>query len=262
MRSIHLGSYGFDCPNPVSSSSARIIVPTQTISSSKSATASPSRSAEPASQPSSKSQSDDGNNNGGLSTTGTIALGVVIPAVSVIVAIIFGIRMWNSGFPLRKRRNSTEMPTSDLGDSNSIPPSDSQQSWKEMPGVSSKPAELNGPWMSRTTTTYSEVPGHSAPLYSPFSGGYANIPPDNSVAISPISSMNSYVPYNISESYGPRHDGIPTVNSQFPFSQSRGTNWGGNGVGQPPTVSVAELPTGSRRTTHNIPELPSHDRNL
>ena len=32
-----------------------------------------------------------------LSTAGEIALGVVIPTIGVIVAIIFGVRMWNRG---------------------------------------------------------------------------------------------------------------------------------------------------------------------
>ena len=45
-----------------------------------------------------------------LSTSGTIAIGVVLPAVSIIIAIIFGIRMWNSGFNSRKANGFTELP--------------------------------------------------------------------------------------------------------------------------------------------------------
>lgn len=245
----------------MSSSTAHIISPTKTISSSQSATASPTQSAQPASQPSSNPKSGNGNNNGGLNTSATIALGVVIPAVSVIVAIIFGVRMWNSGFPRRKRRDSTatEVSMNRLGGNSSIPPTESNTSWNEMPTVISKPAELNEPWTSRTTTTYSEVPDHPAPFYSPITNGYANPPPDNHTAISPISSMNSHIPYNISQSYNPGHDRTPITNSQFPFSQPESTNWAGNRGGQPQMASVAELPTESRQATQNMPELSSHN---
>lgn len=53
--------------------------------------------------------SEGGRTGGGLSTVGTIAIGVVLPAVSIIVAIIFGIRTWNRGFNWRRSKDFVDL---------------------------------------------------------------------------------------------------------------------------------------------------------
>lgn len=53
---------------------------------------------------------DKNDNNGGLSTSATIAIGVVIPALSLIAAIVFGVRLWNSGLHARRNNKFTEIP--------------------------------------------------------------------------------------------------------------------------------------------------------
>ena len=62
---------------------------------------------------------------GGLSTAGTIAIGVVLPAVSIIVAIIFGLRTWNSGFRLRRARDFMDMHLNNRRDHSIMPNSQS-----------------------------------------------------------------------------------------------------------------------------------------
>lgn len=62
---------------------------------------------------------------GGLSTAGTIAIGVVLPAVSVIVAIIFGIRTWNRGFNLRRSNDFVDLKLKNTSGHSATPNSES-----------------------------------------------------------------------------------------------------------------------------------------
>lgn len=105
----HLFSYAVEC-GPDASTSLKDAASSQTISSQTGSSAPiPASTSEAAPPPPEHSAAPGSSNNGGLSTSGTIAIGVVLPAVSIIVAIIFGIRMWNSGFNSRKANGFTEL---------------------------------------------------------------------------------------------------------------------------------------------------------
>ena len=106
----HFYSFAIECGPDASTSSKAETSPKATSSQTGSPASAPVSSSEAASPPPEKSAAPASGNNGGLSTSGTIAIGVVLPAVSIIVAIIFGIRMWNSGFNSRKANGFTEIP--------------------------------------------------------------------------------------------------------------------------------------------------------
>lgn len=106
----HLFSFAVEC-GPDTSTASSATTSSQATSSQKASSVSVSASTpEVTSPPIEQSAAPGPGNNGGLSTSGTIAIGVVLPAVSIIVAIIFGIRMWNSGFNSRKANGFTELP--------------------------------------------------------------------------------------------------------------------------------------------------------
>lgn len=104
----HLFSFAVECGLDASTSSKAAASSQATSSQTGSSASIPTSTSETASPP--PKQSVAPGNNGGLSTSGTIAIGVVLPTVSIIVAIIFGIRMWNSGFNSRKANGFTELP--------------------------------------------------------------------------------------------------------------------------------------------------------
>lgn len=268
-----LRSYGFECQAPVSST-IHFVDPTKLASSSSSSVtlASSSLSSQTAShpslQPSSNTSSGNGNNNGGLSTSGTIALGVVLPTVSIIVAIVFGIRMWNSGFPRRNKRESTEVTMQNLDGNEPALFKENDQSLSTGPGgPNPQPTGLSEPWISRTTTSYSEVPGNESPIYSPITGGYAEMPPDTNQTLSPMSSLRSPSPYNTNRA---SQVGISLNNNQPYYPQASGTADAFANSGNPLAISpiiregrrhtaashnTAELPAESRRNANPIPEL-------
>ncbi len=106
----HLFSFAVEC-GPDASTSSKAAASSQTTSSQTgSPTSIPASTSQAASPPPEQSAAPGSGNNGGLSTSGTIAIGVVLPTASIIVAIIFGIRMWNSGFNSRKANGFTELP--------------------------------------------------------------------------------------------------------------------------------------------------------
>lgn len=105
----HLFSFAVEC-GPDASTSSQAAASSQMTSSQTGSSASIPASTSEAPPPTEKSAAPGSGNNGGLSTSGTIAIGVVLPTVSIIVAIIFGIRMWNSGFSSRKANGFTELP--------------------------------------------------------------------------------------------------------------------------------------------------------
>lgn len=105
-----LFSFAVEC-GPDASTSLTAAASSQTTSSQTGSSASiPASTLEAAQPPPEQSAAPGPGNNGGLSTSGTIAIGVVLPTASIIVAIIFGIRMWNSGFNSRKANGFTELP--------------------------------------------------------------------------------------------------------------------------------------------------------
>lgn len=106
----HLFSFAVEC-GPDASTSLTAAASSQTTSSQAASSAFIPAAASGAAQPPPEQSAAPGSgNNGGLSTSGTIAIGVVLPTASIIVAIIFGIRMWNSGFNSRKANGFTELP--------------------------------------------------------------------------------------------------------------------------------------------------------
>lgn len=106
----HLFSFAVEC-GPDASTSLTAAASSQTTSNQAASSASiPASTSEAAQPPPEPSAAPGSGNNGGLSTGGTIAIGVVLPTASIIVAIIFGIRMWNSGFNSRKANGFTELP--------------------------------------------------------------------------------------------------------------------------------------------------------
>lgn len=286
----HIGSFGIGCPSPTS---ARLVNPTKLQSTSQPSPTTSFKpvsqpSSQPASQPSSQSTSlpasqpsltsgsGGGNsNNGGLSTSGTIAIGVVLPAVSVIVAIIFGVRMWNSGFPHRKGRDLSEVPMGNLGGNGLEPLKDSEQPFNEGPKVLlTDPPVFGEPWKSPTTTAYSQVSVNTVPVYSPISGGYTDMYPHNAEALSPMSSMQTQSPWNLSRAQTPYYDTTTVNNSQAQYPQVGGvTELSARSRQQPSephtyykgdqlpvdSQGFAELPTESRHTARQMPELSSHN---
>lgn len=117
----HLFSFAVECGPDASTSSKATASPQATSSQTASSVSVPASTPEVTSEPAEQSAAPGSGNNGGLGTSGTIAIGVVLPAVSIIVAIIFGIRMWNSGFNSRKANGFTELPM-DIRTGNPPPP--------------------------------------------------------------------------------------------------------------------------------------------
>src|SRR5271163_3505542 len=98
-----VSQYSIDGCNPVSSDSSsspfssRASAPSTSSSTPSTSPSAPSTSS--TSSPSGNSSAGSSNNNGGgggLSVKDQIIIGVILPSISVIVAIIFGIRAWNN----------------------------------------------------------------------------------------------------------------------------------------------------------------------
>lgn len=148
----HFISFAVECGSDASTTSNAAASPQATSSLTASSSSVPASTPEAASPHPEQSAAPGSGSNGGLSTSGTIAIGVVLPAVSIIVAIIFGIRMWNSGFNARKANGFTELPM-DIRNGNPPPPppapplkSDgSFNGFTESGGKSINPFEPDGP---------------------------------------------------------------------------------------------------------------------
>lgn len=120
-NSDHFLSFAVECGSDASTTANAAASPQATSSLTASSSSVPASTPETTSSHPEQSAASGSGNNGGLSTSGTIAIGVVLPTVSIIVAIIFGIRMWNSGFNSRKANGFTELPM-DIRNGNPPPP--------------------------------------------------------------------------------------------------------------------------------------------
>lgn len=118
----HLFSFAVECGPDTSTSSKTAASSQATSSQTGSSTSIPASTSESTPLPPEQSAPPGLGNNGSLSTSGTIAIGVVLPTASIIVAIIFGIRMWNSGFNSRKANGFTELPMDIRTGNPSTPP--------------------------------------------------------------------------------------------------------------------------------------------
>lgn len=114
VSSAHLFGFALECGSSPSTSSGTTAPSKATASSSKTASSSPASAG----------------GSGGLGTTGTIAIGVILPAVSIIVAIIFGVRMWNSGIDRRKAKGFVEIQMDNRGEASTAPKSEGSSETK------------------------------------------------------------------------------------------------------------------------------------
>lgn len=89
--------------SPSSSASPAILTDSASLSTRHTATLSTSFTPQPsATQSGSGSKNTDSSNNN-LSKEGQIAIGVVVPVLGLIAALVFGIRTWNKIVPVDKR---------------------------------------------------------------------------------------------------------------------------------------------------------------
>lgn len=156
-------------PAAAFSAQTALLMPTSTSKPSPLQNSTAAPAAPITAQESSTASKPKNENDEGLSTTATIAIGVILPTLSIIVAVIFGVRMWNSGHHARRAKEGfTTIPMHKIESqpSTSVDPrADDRDDFSPLPpGLAEAPLNEKSEPRSPESMRYAEMrPSNHAP---------------------------------------------------------------------------------------------------